>query len=265
MIEFDVSKPSAARMYDYALGGKDHYQADRDAVEAILKIEPRAFEGAHQNRAFLRRAVRHVAAQRPGGDDITRPAVTQYLDIGSGLPTVENTHEIVQKLYPATSVMYADNDPVVVAHANAYLAVNKHTRVIPGDLRDPAGILRNRELACFLDLDRPVCLILVAILHFLPDSCAYEATECLKEALSPGSWLIISHATGDKSPEKAERVESVYNGTQTPLTVRSEDQVTRFFDGFRLVDPGVVNVHSWRNPGDGIAPLMCYGGVARKP
>jgi O-methyltransferase involved in polyketide biosynthesis len=253
--KFDITKPNAARMYDYALDGKDNYQADREAVNRILKVDPKAWETAHQNRAFLHRAARRVALE----------GVTQFIDIGSGLPTAMNTHEVVQQIDEHIRVLYVDNDPVVRAHAWANLATNKNVRVALADIREPMSILRNEELPGLIDFSRPVCLVMVAVLHFIPHLEAYRAVAQLTQAMPPDSWVIISHGTADgATSEQANDVQLVYRGTDTPLVLRSRQEVGTFFKGFQIVDPGIVNIVNWgvEKPNDDAA-LKVYGGVGR--
>jgi hypothetical protein len=265
MHEIDPNKPNAARMYDFALGGKDNFAADREAVDEITKVFPCAFEGAYQNRSFLRRAVRYVATQR---DDANTdlPAVPQFIDIGAGLPTAENTHQIAQGVHKLTRVAYVDNDPLVLNHARARLAADPNVIALSGDLREPEGILENPALLSFIDFGQPIAIILVAVLHFVADPEAHRVADFLKSAIPRGSYLVISHATADRaSAEDIHKLQSVYEAACAPITMRKLDDVELFFDGFALADPGVVNVDSWRNPADSKSRVMCYGGVARKP
>lgn len=254
---FDVTVPNVARMYDYALGGKDNFAADREAADAIAKIDPGAFQAAHDNRRFLRRAVGYVAGQ----------GVTQFIDIGSGLPTAENTHEVARGITSSSRVAYVDNDPVVVGHATALLADNSASIAVSGDLRDPDRILSDPALSGFLDLRQPFAVVAIAVLHFLEDPAAYEVVNRLTEVMPGGSYLIISHATADKaSADEVGKVQSEYERASAALTMRSRAQVARFFDGLELADPGVTDISAWRNPeGKPAARTICYGGVARKP
>lgn len=255
--EIDVRNPNAARMYDYALGGKDNYQADRDAVGKIIKTDPQAVELAWQNRAFLSRAVRHVAYE----------GVTQFIDVGSGLPTAMNTHQIADEVIDDIHVLYVDNDPVVCAHARALVTDNTTVRIAQADLREPDGILLDDELVrnTFIDFSQPVCLILAAILHFIPGEEAYRSVTRLASAMPSGSRLIISHGTADQAAgDLVESVQGVYDQTPTPLTLRSHDGIARFFTGFDIEPPGIVNIAEWPKKAEGNAPLKLYGGVGKK-
>lgn len=242
-------------MYDYALGGKDNYAVDRAAADAILKVSPRAFEGARRNRDFLRRAVRFAATEGVG----------QFLDIGAGLPTAENTHQVVHGVNASARVVYVDNDPAVLSFANALLADNPETIAVGEDLHYPEAILQNADVRGFIDFDRPVCLVLVAVLHFLADPVANQVVQILNNAVVPGSCLVISHATADAATaEEIATVTGQYNMSPTPLTPRTRDEISQFFDGFELADPGVVNIADWPHAPNEDFPLMCYSGVAFK-
>lgn len=248
--------PSVARMYDYLLGGKENFEADRLAMDEILELSPGAARAAADNRAFLSRAVSHAAASGIG----------RFIDIGAGLPTAKNTHEIVDN----SAVVYVDNDPVVVTHAKALLSVEGFSMAIKGDLRNPQQIMEDPELRSFFgDSDQPVCVVLAAILHFLDDSESYAAVDYLKAMIPDGSMVVISHATADDATkEQAETAESVYSQqATTPIYLRARAEVQRFFDGFELVDPGVTDIRAWY-PGKAVtAPgtqVAGYGGVGVK-
>ena len=234
----DIERPSVARMYDYYLGGSHNFAVDRAAAQAMIAAVPTASLMAQANRAFLRRAVQYLAAQ----------GVRQFLDIGSGIPTVGNVHEIAQQLAPDSRVVYVDIDPVAVAHSREILAGNEQTTVIQEDLRNIEQILHHPEVEKLLDFSRPVAVIVVAVLHFIPDSDNPAGViGRLREALAPGSHLVLSQASDDGRTE-AERAEAeaVYRKTDNPLFVRSHAQLTDLFAGFELVDPGVVWVPLWR-------------------
>ncbi|MDQ0311611.1 SAM-dependent methyltransferase [Kitasatospora herbaricolor] len=253
--------PHPARMYDYYLGGKDNFPADREAAERALAANPEFRSTARANRGFLQRAVRHVAQQ----------GVDQFLDIGTGIPTAGNTHEIAQQVDPRARVVYVDNDPIVLTHARALMAGmgRGRTDVLQADLRDPAGILAAAQVRELLDFDRPVALVLAAVLHFLPeDEKPYRIVEELLTALAPGSYLVLSHGTADFiPPEVRDRVTGVYTKATAPLVGRSRAEVRRFFDGLELLEPEVVTVPLWRpeaEPARGADRVSMYGGVARK-
>jgi SAM-dependent methyltransferase len=192
--------------------------------------------------------------------------VGQFIDIGSGLPTVENTHEIVQREDRLAPVVYVDNDPVVISHAKALLKGEPQVFFLSGDLREPKGILGNPGLQSFINFDRPVAIVLVAVLHFLPRPEAYEAVDIIKQAVAPGSCLIISHAAGDSAdPDTIKTVKDTYDRTSSPIVMRTLGEVTQFFDGFNLAGP-VSDINDWWNPeGEKRSTVACYGGVAIKP
>jgi hypothetical protein len=262
----DPTKPNIARVYDFQLGGKDNYAIDREVGRQILQLVPEAPMIVGANRAFLRRAVRHL---------ITEAGIRQFVDIGSGLPTQGNVHEVAQEAHPGTRVVYVDNDPVVLVHARALLDTSEATKVIKADLRRPDEILRAPELQGFIDFGKPVGLLLIAILHHINDDEAPEdITVRLRDALVPGSYLVISHFhnPGEAMPEEAElavaseklMVERFGSGR-----FRSTPEIFSFFGDFEVLEPGLVPLPLWRpDPGDrpelvtGDARLV--GGVARK-
>lgn len=258
--DFNTSVPNVARIYDYLLGGKDNFGADRQAAEELLEAVPDAAVAARQNRDFLRRAAGFLA--RDCG-------IRQFIDIGTGLPTRGNVHEIVQHFTPDAHVLYVDNDPVVVTHAQALLADNATTVAINRDLRDPDQILSHPALRALIDIAAPVAVLLIAVLHFVKDSDGvYEIVQRLKDAMAPGSYLVVSHVTGDDLPaEAAERARELYENSTAPGVVRTHQEITRFFDGLEIVPPGVVNVSSWRAglPARKPGRTIFYAGVGRKP
>jgi SAM-dependent methyltransferase len=244
----DVTVPNVARMYDFMLGGKDNFASDRAAVCKLAQIAPDAPLRAQLNRKFLGRAVRYVAAQ----------GVRQFLDLGAGLPTQENVHQVAQQVAAEARTIYVDNDPVVLAHARALLATDANTAVVAGDVRDPATILADPTTRELLDLARPVGVLLVAVLHFVPDADDPAGlVAAFRSALAPGSYLILSHATMDGAPPRevagTRDAEAVYDRSTASLTMRGVDQVSRFLDGFTLVEPGLVHITDWR-------PEAPYGG-----
>ncbi|MBV1946741.1 SAM-dependent methyltransferase [Streptomyces sp. BV129] len=236
----DISVPSVSRMYDYYLGGSHNFEVDREAARKAMEFLPGLPRIMQANRAFLRRAVRFAAEQ----------GIDQFLDIGSGIPTFGNVHEIAQTARPGARVVYVDHDPVAVAHSQAVLAGNADAGVVAADLRKPQEILTSPEAARLIDLDRPVALLLVAVLHFLEDADdPHRAVAELRTALAPGSLLILTHASFEGIPlpeERAEGAVDVYRDIRNPLVMRSREEIARFFDGFELVEPGLVHPPQWR-------------------
>ncbi|MFE2478946.1 SAM-dependent methyltransferase [Streptomyces sp. NRRL F-2747] len=264
----DISVPSVSRIYDYYLGGSHNFEVDRQAARRAMEFLPGLPKIMQANRAFMRRAVRYAVAQ----------GVTQFLDIGSGIPTFGNVHEIAQAASPEARVVYVDHDPVAVAHSRAVLGGDERSGIVAADLRKPQDILAAPEVAQLLDLERPVALLLVAVLHFLEDSDdPYAAVAELRDALAPGSLLVVTHASYEGIPlsqEVASGTVGVYRDIRNPLVMRSGEQIGRFFDGFELVEPGVVFMPLWHpegteDPEDGEAPedpysFSGFGGVGRK-
>jgi hypothetical protein len=248
-----------ARVYSYWLGGKDHYEADRRAAEEVIRVRPQVVAGARANRAFLSRAVRFLAADC---------GIRQFLDIGSGLPAANNTHEVAQDVAPACRVVYVDNDPVVLAHARALLisAPQGTCDYIDADLRDPAAILAGA--ARTLDLARPLAILLLAVLHFVPDGDDPAGIVArLAAEIAPGSFIAVSHLTADFAPEQVSAAAAAYNTlASAPVQPRTHAQVTGLLGGLPLLAPGVVPVSEWR-PGIGEVPQPCdlYAGVACIP
>jgi hypothetical protein len=251
-------------MYDYFLGGKNHFASDRETAEKVLAGMPSARTGPRENRAFLGRAVRYLAAEA---------GIRQFLDIGTGLPTENNVHEVAQRVAPSSRVVYADNDPMVLAHARALLTSTPEGRTayIHADLRDPAGILADPVTQEVLDFSQPVGLVLAAILHFVPDeNKPAEIIATLLDALPADSYLVASHVTMEHSPAETKAAERAYRGAGLPVQPRDSDEFARLaFPGLDLVAPGVVLVSEWRpeetGPQPAPAEVGCYGGVARKP
>jgi S-adenosyl methyltransferase len=262
----NTSVPNPARIYDYLLGGKDNYPADRDVAEQVVAIAPVTRDVVRDNRAFLRRVVRFLTQEA---------GIRQFIDLGSGLPTHGNVHEVAQAIAPDARVVYVDNDAMVVTHSRALLADDK-TLAIQADLREPDAILGHPEVRGLIDFDQPIALLLVAILHFIPDDQdPLGIVGRFRDALPTGSHLAISHSTRDvpvrpdmSAAEMAEmgaRVERLYQLTTAALVTRTRAQVERFFDGFDLLDPGLVEIQLWR-PDDqsSMLPGGFYGGVGRK-
>ncbi|MCW2918733.1 MAG: hypothetical protein JWN52_6801 [Actinomycetia bacterium] len=254
----DVSKPSVARMYDYYLGGKDNFEVDRAAVARVAEAMPEIRQLAQENRAFLRRAVRFMAQQ----------GIRQFIDIGSGLPTAGNTHEIAQEIAPGAHVVYIDNDPVVLAHGRALLATDDYTAVATADMRSPADVLEHPETTKLIDFDAPVGILLIAMTHFLTAEERSAIMGQLHAALPVGSYIAATHVTVDGHPAEAvEQIEAVYRSTPTPIYFREHAEVLRFFAGFDLVRPGLVTIDAWRPDPNDPAPeatRWLYGGVAQK-
>jgi trans-aconitate methyltransferase len=235
----DTTKAHPARVYDVFLGGKDNYPTDRAAAAAALAANPRGYLDVRHNRDFMRRAVTRLAGEQ---------GIRQFLDIGTGLPTAENVHQIAQRVVPEARVVYVDHDPVVLAHARALLTSGPEGRTdyIDADLREPGRILEQARKT--LDFDEPIALVLVALLHFVEDEDAYPVVRELMDALPSGSRLVISHITEDLNPEKIRAVQRTYTERGFTFVLRSEAEVERFFTetaGVELEDPGVVPVHRW--------------------
>lgn len=232
--------PSAARMYDYFLGGAHNFEVDRRAAEAITAIYPDMPYIMRVNRAFLRRAVAYLLEQ----------GVTQFLDVGSGIPTVGNVHEAAQAEYPDARVVYVDMDPIAVAHSQTILRGNPNARIIQADARRPRELLERPEVRDFIDLNRPVAVLLVAVLHFvLDDQEATAMATALRGALPVGGYFVVSHATLDGLPDTAHEIVAQYARTANPTIARSHAQVTAYFEGLTLVEPGVVFAPLWRPEG----------------
>lgn len=261
-VDLHIDRPHPARIYDYLLGGKDNFAADRDAAEAGLLTNPNARVTVRENRAFMRRVVRYL---------VKEAGIRQFLDVGTGLPTSPNVHEIAQAAAPEARIAYVDNDPIVLVHARALLTSSREgkTSYIDADMRDPASILSSPELQATLDLSQPVALLLIAILHFIPDQDEpYLIVSRLIDALPAGSCLALSHLTSEFDPVVWEGISEVAANGGMNLRVRSLPEIGRFFDGLELVEPGVQAVSRWRpDPGD-VPPddsiVSLGGGLARK-
>ena len=254
----DVSKPSTARIYDVWVGGKDNFAVDREAAKVISDNAPDAPIAARENRAFLGRAVRYCLDQ----------GIRQFLDIGTGLPTQGNVHEVALPLAPDVHVVYVDNDPIVLTHARALLEPTGGTTVIQADLRDPESIVGHPEVCELIDFDRPVAVLLFAVLPFVSDERAQHAVDLFRGLMAPGSHLVVSHTSGDNDPETAARARRGWDGTETQIMLRSRAEVEHFLDGFDLVEPGVVWVPQWRPDSEFAArrgTKWVYAGVGRKP
>jgi hypothetical protein len=234
----DSTHPNVARIYDYLLGGKDNYRIDRETAEKIIAAAPASPALAKQNRAFLNRAVRYLA----------HIGIRQFIDIGSGLPTVANVHEVAQKAAPDSRVVYVDYDPLVVAHSQALLATDDQTVAIGGDMRRPGDILDHPSVTNLIDLSRPVAVLFVSVLHCLTDEDKpTEVVARFRERTADGSHLVLSHITAQDHVEAAEQGAKVYTeaAATTQMTLRGRDQIMDFFAGFDLVGPGLVPLHEW--------------------
>ncbi|MFW6695104.1 SAM-dependent methyltransferase [Streptomyces sp. MAR4 CNX-425] len=236
----DTTIPNAARMYDYYLGGKDNYQVDREAAEKIMALGP-SRDICVANRRFLGRAVRHAAQQ----------GIRQFLDLGTGLPTQENVHEVAKRYDPGARVVYVDYDPVVRAHAEALRMLDDTITVVQQDIRAPERILAHPDVRQLIDLSQPVAVLCIAVLHCLTDDeDPWGVVRTLTAPLAPGSMLAVSHLTDDAHPEVGAAAREVYDDATAPLIHRSHAGVARFFEGFEVLDPGVTRVNEWRPDGD---------------
>ncbi|MFJ8809090.1 SAM-dependent methyltransferase [Streptomyces sp. NPDC102490] len=258
----DTSKPHPARMYDWYLGGKDNYPVDEAMGRQMLALDPRVPVMARVNRAFMHRATRWLASR----------GTRQFLDVGTGIPTEPNLHQVAQEIAPDARVVYCDNDPIVLAHAAALLrgTPEGETEYLQADVRDPEAVLEGA--AKILDFDRHVALSLVALLHFVPDEDgAHDLVRRLLDALPSGSHLVMTHATADFTPEESRAATEKLRAAGVTLALRSREEFTRFFTGLDLVEPGVEVPHRWHpelgepvaGQDDGVIPG--YGAVARKP
>jgi O-methyltransferase involved in polyketide biosynthesis len=258
--EIDQSVSHSARIWNYWLGGKDHYPVDQEVGDQILAFVPELVRSARADRYFLARAVRYLAAR----------GIRQYLDIGTGLPTVDNTHEVAQRAAPESRIVYVDNDPLVLVHARVLLTSTEAGACdyIDADVRDPESILR--QAARTLDFSQPVAIIMLGILNFVIDNAEAErVVRELTEALVPGSYLVISHPTTEVDAEPMTEAVRFWNQNGSALmTLRTRDELLRFFDGLELTEPGVVTCSRWRPDvmeiGE-IVDVTHFGGVARKP
>jgi S-adenosyl methyltransferase len=239
----DPNVPNVARMYDYMLGGKENYASDRAAVAKLIEMAPGVPVAARLNREFLGRAVRFVASQ----------GVTQFLDIGAGLPTQDSVHQVAQAVAPDATVIYVDNDPVVLSHSRALLDGVPRVAVVAGDVRHPAGIIADLQVRGLIDFSRPVCVLLVALMHFVTDEQdPASLIAAFRGAMMPGSYLIFSHATVDGLPPqlaaRSDDAERVYDSATASVTLRDAAGVGALLDGFTLIEPGLVHVSQWRPP-----------------
>ncbi len=261
--DIDYERPSAARIYDYLLGGYHNFEVDRAAARQFVEMLPDAPLYFKANRAFLRRVVGFLIDQ----------GLDQFLDLGSGIPTVGNVHEVAQRANPSARVVYVDNEPVAVRHSLTILEENPNATAILGDIRQPEAILDRAETKRLLDFSKPTAVLLLAVLLFVTDDEeAYRLVRVLRDALAPGSYMAISHPSEEGlPPEKVEQGRRLYAASGTPVNIRSRAQIERFLEGFEIVEPGVVKAPLWRPEGpedlllDTPDAIGYYVGVGRKP
>ena len=262
--DLEMDRAHSARMYDWYLGGNTNFPADRQAAAQAMEAFPAARIAAWVNRQFMHRSTRYLAE---GG-------MHQFLDIGTGIPTSPNLHEVAQAVNPAARVVYTDNDPIVLAHAAALMdsSPQGHTAYAQADINDPAVLMGTRDIMNNLDFGEPIALSLNAVLHFVPgDSAAHDIVEDLKNSIPPGSTLTITHFTADFDPASVRRAVAAYHKAGTPVQARTRAEFARFFDGWELVEPGITIPPRWRpSPNDEFADATeaessCYVGLARKP
>ncbi|MCX4853644.1 SAM-dependent methyltransferase [Streptomyces canus] len=260
--EIDTSRPHSARMYDYYLGGKDHFDVDKQAAETVAAVYPGIFTCARENRAFMHRATRVLAREH---------GIRQWLDIGTGIPTEPNLHQVAQSVVPDARVVYADNDPLVLRYAERLMRSTPQGRTtyIEADVNNAGALLNAPELAQVLDTGRPVALSLNALMHFVTDAQdPYGIVSRLLEVLPSGSALALSHCTPDFDPGTWQKVTDIYTNAGTPVQFRSQAEVARFFEGLELLDPGVTVGHRWRPDEEPIASdaeVSLWTGVGIKP
>ena len=259
MEPFDRAKPNIARVWDYWLGGQAYFAADRELAEKMLAVHPPSAQMARENRQFLGRAVSYVAHH----------GVRQFIDVGPGLPTAVNTHDIAQGVTPQARVAYVDNDPIVISHARNLLGKHPQVIAVPGDMREPERVLADAELAALIDMAEPVCVVLSGVLHFTDAQTARDVAAAFAEAIVPGSYVIISVGTGDPSDGNKDGNKFADAYTAARIHIHSPEQVLSFFDGLEVVPPGVVMVQCWYGERS-VEDLMhrttnFIGGVARKP
>ncbi len=258
-IRFDPSVAHQARIYDYWLGGKDNFAADREAGDKALAEYPDLVRAVRANRAFLVRAVRYLAAEA---------GIRQFLDIGTGIPTASNTHEVAQSVAPDSRIVYVDNDPVVLLHARALLTSNRQgaCAYVDADFREPGKILA--EAARLLDFGQPIALMLLGILQLIPDKDdPYGVVKTLLDAMVPGSFLAITHPAGDIDPRSVKAAAVLDTLSVEKRTLRCRAEIARFFDGLEMVPPGLVQVSKWRPESEiqAATPASRWAGIGRKP
>ncbi|HZU54717.1 MAG TPA: SAM-dependent methyltransferase [Actinocrinis sp.] len=252
--EIDLERPAPARMYDYYLGGSHNFAADRELAEKALGAWPELPQVTRANRAFLRRAVTFLAGQ----------GIEQFLDLGSGIPTVGNVHEIVAAVNPRARTVYVDSDPVAVAHSRVLLAETPNARFVHADLRDPERVLADPALDGFLDLGRPLAVLMFAVLHFVPDSDDPAGiVAAYRRASVAGSYLAVSHGTRDYFPERIRSLEEVYSRSSATMTMRSHAEIMDLMSGYELVPPGLTDMTRWRPDEEAALPDPLDGDVKR--
>ncbi|MBX7268438.1 SAM-dependent methyltransferase [Micromonospora sp. Llam7] len=257
--EIDLSRPSAARVYDYFLGGAHNFEIDRQLAEQIAAMTPNLPATMRAGREFLRRAVR----------TLLDAGIDQFLDIGSGIPTVGNVHEVARAANPKARVVYVDIDPVAVAHSRELLAGDDLTGVVHGDLRDPQRILAEARGAKLLDFDRPLGILLAGVVHFVPDADGPgDILAILRAAAAPRSHLVVSHSTFEDQPQEMLDAQRLSARTATEITLRSRAEITGFFGDWTILEPGVVHMELWRpdapaEAAAGAPRFGAFGGVAR--
>jgi hypothetical protein len=253
----DLDRPNAARIYDYLLGGAANFEQDRVFAEKLLEVMPLARSAARLNRAFLHRAVRFCVES----------GTRQFIDVGSGIPTAGNVHEIAQEIDPSARVLYVDNEPVAVTHSELLLEGNPNAMVMRGDLTDPEPVLNSS----LIDFSQPVAVLMVAVLHFIPDTARpHEAVARYTSAMAPGSFLVLSHGVENPSLEGRDEVDRLYQESSNPGVRRTPDDIIRFFEGLEFVEPGLVWTPEWRpespeDVGEHPEASLVFAGVARKP
>jgi hypothetical protein len=254
----DTTKPSIARMYDYFLGGSRHLEIDRAVAAKAVEAAPGIKILIWENRKFLKRVGRWAASR----------GIQQFLDLGSGIPAGGNLHTVVQQLNPSARVVYVDIDPVAVARATELLADDPYAAALQGDVTEPAAILASAPVRELIDFDRPVAVLLLNVLHFVPYAAVEPAVAAFREVLSPGSALAITHGTGDLASTDPTGISKVYAEAFGHMTMRDESAFGTLFGDFELIEPGIVDVPQWR-PDSGLAarmgPVNCYAGVAVRP
>ena len=261
--DIPLGKPNAARMYDYLLGGYHNFAIDRKAAEQLTAIAPDSPLIMQVNRAFLRRVVKYLVGQ----------GIDQFLDLGSGIPTAGNVHEVAQELNPTAHVVYVDNDPVAVSHSLAILQGNPYVTTVQGDVRQIDQLVQHLEVRQKLDFSRPIGVLLLFLLHFVTDNeQAYNLVHTVRDLVPSGSYFAITHGTYENAgPDVAERVEGLYARSPTPTRIRSRAEIAVFFEGLEMIEPGLVYSPVWRAEGpedlflDTPQRAHTFGGVAYKP
>jgi S-adenosyl methyltransferase len=258
-VEPETERPRIARLYDYLLGGPHNFAADREFARRLLRAEPNVRYIVAENRAFLGRAVKYLLSA----------GIDQFIDLGSGIPAQDNVHEIAYQVDPEARVVYVDNDPIVVAHGRHVLRDNAAAAVIEADLTDPSFVTGHPDVTRLIDFSRPVGLLMVAVLHFVPDSDdPAGAVGRFASSMAPGSHMVISHTTHDAVPGVAAEFCELYKSTSAPMYTRTKAEILRLISDFELVEPGLVYLPSWRpegKPPDNPQLAWWYAGVGRKP